>query len=208
MYSNFHRLLKQKEQAMSTQHQHRQMHLDDYLNFELLSETKHELIDGEIVAMTGASANHNTLSLNIASELRAKLKGTDCQSFIADMKLKVGQDCFYPDVMLVCGKDNESEIYKTSPILIVEVLSKSTRKFDQTYKRLRYQNIPSLEEYVLIEQDKGEVIVFARKEHWNPSYYYLGDEVPFYSLGLTIAVEEIYYQVNNEDVTNFLQEKN
>lgn len=193
---------------MGLHHQYKNMSADDYLNFELSSDTKHELYDGEIFAMTGASVNHNVISLNIASELRAKLKGSSCQSFMADVKLKVGQDFFYPDVMVVCSKDDESELYKTAPVFIVEVLSKSTRKFDQTYKRLRYQNIPSLEEYVLIEQDKGEVIVFARKDGWNPSYYYLGDEIAFYSLGVTVLVEEIYYQVNNEDVVAFLQEKN
>ena len=193
---------------MGLQHQHKKIGADDYLNFELSSDTKHELYDGEIFAMTGASVNYNVISLNIASELRAKLKGSSCQSFMADVKLKVGQDFFYPDVMVVCSKDDESELYKTAPVFIVEVLSKSTRKFDQTYKRLRYQNIPSLEEYILIEQDKGEVLVFARKDSWNPSYYYLGDEIAFYSLGVTVLVEEMYYQVNNEDVVAFLQEKN
>ena len=192
---------------MSLQRQYQKMSVDDYLSFELPSDTKHELIDGEIFAMTGTTANHNLLSVNMGAELRAKLKSTPCQTFIADMKLKVGQDFFYPDVVVVCSQDNESEMYKTSPTLIVEVLSKSTRKFDQTYKRLRYQNIPSLEEYVLIEQDKGEVIVFARKDSWNPTYYYLGDEITFYSLGVMVLVEEIYARISNEDVLAFLQEK-
>ena len=193
---------------MSFQHTYKKTSIDDYLNFELLSDTKHELIDGEIIAMTGASVNHNIISLNIASELRTNLKGSSCQSFMADVKLKVNQDFFYPDVMVVCSKDNESDIYKTAPVLIIEVLSKSTRKLDHTYKRLRYQNIHSLEEYVLIEQDKVEVTVFTKKDGWQPSYYYLGDEITFYSLDVTVLVEDIYDRVNNEEVITFLQEKN
>lgn len=193
---------------MSLQQKHQQISVDDYLNFELSSDTKHEFYDGEIFAMTGASINHNVISLNIASELRIKLKDSSCQPFMADVKLKIGQNFFYPDVMVVCTKDDESEIYKTAPLLIIEVLSKSTRKLDHTHKRLCYQNIPSLKEYVLIEQDQGEVVVFTRKDGWQPSYYYLGDEITFYSIGITVLVEEIYYRVNNEDVIAFLQEKN
>ncbi len=179
----------------------------DYLQGELLAETKHEYIDGQVHAMAGGSENHNLLSVNIATELKTRLKGTPCRTFIADMKVKVGANFFYPDVMVVCQEDNQSEYYKTAPVIIVEVLSKSTRRFDQTDKRLRCQRIPSLEEYVLIEQDKGEIQVFSKKDQWQSFYYYLGDDITFSSLGITVRVEDIYYQVNNEDVLDFLREK-
>ena len=179
----------------------------DYLQGELLAETKHEYIDGQVHAMAGASENHNLLSVNIATELKTRLKGTPCRIFIADMKVKVGANFFYPDVMVVCQEDNDNEYYKTAPVIIVEVLSKSTRRFDQTDKRLRCQRIPSLEEYVLIEQDKGEIQVFSKKDQWQSFYYYLGDDITFSSLGITVRVEDIYYQVNNEDVLDFLREK-
>ncbi len=193
---------------MSLQQKHQPISVDDYLNFELSSDSKHEFYAGEIFAMTGASINHNLLSLNIANQFMNKLKDTPCQTFMADVKLKVGQDIFYPDVMVVCAKDDESKIYKTAPLLIVEVVSKSTSKLDHTYKRLRYQNIPSLEEYVLIEQYQGMITVFTGKDGWRPSYYYLGDEITFYSIGATVSAEEIYYRVDNEDVIAFLQERN
>ncbi len=180
---------------------------DDYLQGELLAETKHEYIDGQVHAMAGAGENHNLLSVNIATELKTRLKGTPCRIFIADMKVKVGANFFYPDVMVVCQEDNDSEYYKTAPVIIIEVLSKSTRRFDQTDKRLRCQRIPSLEEYVLIEQDKGEIQVFSKKDQWQSFYYYLGDNITFSSLGVTVGVEDIYYQVNNEDVLDFLREK-
>ena len=180
---------------------------EDYLQGELLAETKHEYIGGQVHAMAGASENHNLLSVNIATELKTRLKGTPCRIFIADMKVKVGANYFYPDVMVVCQEDNDNEYYKTAPVIIVEVLSKSTRRFDQTDKRLRCQRIPTLKEYVLIEQDKGEIQVFSKKDQWQSFYYYLGDDITFSSLGVTVRVEDIYYQVNNEDVLDFLREK-
>ncbi|MEY3807457.1 MAG: hypothetical protein RI893_433 [Pseudomonadota bacterium] len=179
----------------------------DYLQGELVAKTKHEFIDGDVYAMAGASEYHNLLSGNIFAELKNQLKYTPCRTFIADMKVKVANDFFYPDVMVVCQQDNDFDYYKQSPVIIVEVLSKSTRKFDKTAKRLKYQSIPTLEEYVLIEQTIGEIEVFRRKEYWQSSYYYLGDAITFESLAITVLVEDIYYQVNNEDVLAFLQEK-
>lgn len=181
---------------------------EQYLQGELVAEFKHEFIDGEAYAMAGASETHNLLSLNIASELRNQLKGTPCRTFIADMKVKVANDFFYPDVMVVCQRDNDFDYYKQSPVIIVEILSKSTRKFDKNTKRLKYQNISTLKEYVLIDQSIAEIEVFKKKEHWQAFYYYLGDAITFESLGVTVLVEDIYYQVNNDDVLAFLQEKN
>lgn len=181
---------------------------EEYLQGELVAEFKHEFIDGEVFAMAGASEAHNLLSINMLSELRNKLRGTPCRTFIADMKVKVANDFFYPDVMVVCQNSDDSDYYKQSPVIIVEVLSPSTRKFDKTAKRLKYQNIPTLEEYVLIDQTIAEIEVFRKKEHWQSFYYYLGDAITFESLGVTVLVEDIYYQVNNDDVLAFLQEKN
>jgi len=198
---------------------------EQYLQGELVAEFKHEFIDGEAYAMAGASETHNLLSLNMASELRNQLKGTPCRTFIADMKVKVANDFFYPDVMVVCQQDiamdgvyaasqsgtgaaNDFDYYKQSPVIIVEILSKSTRKFDKNAKRLKYQNISTLEEYVLIDQSIAEIEVFKKKEHWQAFYYYLGDAITFESLGVTVLVEDIYYQVNNDDELAFLQEKN
>ena len=180
---------------------------EDYLRRELSTEIKHQLIDGEIYAMGGASENHNLLALNVATEFKNRLKGRPCRTFMADMKLRVAEDFFYPDVMVVCQEDNEHAYYKTSPTVIVEVLSKTTRKFDQSQKRLRCQSLPTLEEYLLVEQDKGEIQVFSRKDGWQSIYYYLGDEIVFACLDIAVPVEAIYDQVDNEDVAAFLEQK-
>lgn len=179
----------------------------EYLQGELLAETKHEYLDGEVYAMSGASENHNLLAGNLFAELKTKLKGMPCRTFMADMKVKAHQAFFYPDVMVVCERDNQDDYYKSAPVIVVEVLSKSTRRFDQSIKRQRYQALPTLEEYVLIEQDKGEIEVFRRRDGWQSTYYYLGDDIHFYSVDVTVAVEDIYYQVDNEDVVAYLQQK-
>ena len=184
---------------------------NEYLQGELVAKIKHEFIDGEVYAMAVASEIHNFLSGNIYTELKAQLKGTPCRAFIADMKVKVAHDFFYPDVMVVCQQDDttkKSDYYQQAPVIVIEVLSKSTRRFDKTAKRLKYLQIPTLEEYVLIEQAIGEIEVFRKKEHWQSSYYYLGDTITFESIGVSVPVEDIYYQVNNEDVLAYLQEKN
>jgi Uma2 family endonuclease len=86
------------------------------------------------------------------------------------------------------------------------VLSKATRKTDETVKLLSYINILSLQEYVLIEQDFVDIQVLRRREAWLPRHYFLGDEMTFESINLTLPVEEIYSRVQNEDMLEFLNQ--
>jgi Uma2 family endonuclease len=180
---------------------------DEYLRGELESDVKHELIEGSVYAMAGASANHERISGNVYAEFRSHLKNLPCEPFGSDMKVKVGSNFFYPDVIVDCNFD-ESEPYHTeSPVIIVEVLSKSTRRTDETTKRINYLNIPSLQEYVLIEQNIVDVEVVRRAEGWQSKHYFLGDEVTLEAIDLTLSVEEIYLRVHNEDVIEFLNQK-
>jgi len=181
--------------------------VEDYLTGELNSDIKHELIDGCVYAMAGASANHERISVNVLSEFRNHLKRSPCEPFGSDMKLRINANFFYPDVMVDCLFDNSEPYFTETPIIIVEVLSKSTRKKDTTLKLLSYINIPSVQEYVLIEQDFVDVQVFRRSEGWIPSHYFLGDEVTFESIGLTLPVEDIYHRVQNDDMLEFLANK-
>jgi Uma2 family endonuclease len=181
--------------------------MEDCLLAEQDAEIKHEYIDGELFAMAGASDNHNKISTNLLFVLMTYIRANQlpCFAYINDMKVKIThRKAFYPDVMVVCQKDNENAYYKTQPTLIIEVLSKSTRQRDKMLKRLSYQAIPTLEEYVLIEQDFCEIAVFRRKEGWQSSFYYQGENITFDSIGLTVAVADVYYQVNNEDMQQFL----
>lgn len=175
-----------------------------YLQSELLSEVKREYIDGVVYAMAGASKNHQRIIANVSGELRAQLKNSPCEPFSSDIKVKVGSKFFYPDVMVVCKDGTDNEYYTEYPKIIVEVLSKSTRRMDETAKKFAYQTLASLQEYVLIEQDFVDVEVCRRSESWVSQHYFLGDNVSFDSVGVTLSVADIYQRVENEDVSSFL----
>ena len=177
----------------------------DYLDAEKVSDVKHEYFDGEIFAMSGAKANHQRITMNVGGEFRNHLKGTPCEAFSSDMKVRAdeGNKYFYPDVVVSCNQDGESD-FTEFPRLIVEVLSDSTRKFDKDLKRKIYQTIPTLEEYVLIEQDHVEIEISRKSADWHSSYYFIDDEVTFESIGLTLPVLELYSRVENKELQAFL----
>ncbi|WP_394753587.1 Uma2 family endonuclease [Crenothrix sp.] len=181
----------------------------EYLVTEPDSEVRREYINGQLYAMAGGSANHNILSGNIFGEFRNHLKGTPCVTFMSDIKvpLKVssGNNYVYPDVLVDCSKIEGKSYFSNSPLLIVEVLSKSTRKRDLTTKLLRYINLPSLLEYVVVEQDFVQIHVFRKKTDWKDEFYFLGDSITFESIALTLSVADIYDRVENEDMDEFRQ---
>ena len=177
----------------------------EYLAGEKIAEIKHEYIDGEVFAMAGASASHNRISLNVARKFGNHLEGKPCQPYISDMKVNVGTKYFYPDVLVDCSGLNDDSHVTQSPTLIVEVLSKSTRRTDETIKRIAYTQINTLLEYVLIEQDFVDIEVIRRRNGWQSEHFYLGDSVTFEAIGLTLMVEEIYDRVNNPELVEWRQ---
>ncbi|MCI5195694.1 MAG: Uma2 family endonuclease [Candidatus Electrothrix sp. AW5] len=181
--------------------QKQQISEQEYLDGELLSEVKHEFIDGSVYAMAGASADHGRIAGNLFAAFLHHLRKqkSPCEPFQADMKVKTGTKYFYPDVLISCEQE-ENDYYRNAPLLIVEVVSQSTRKKDNTIKRQSYQTLPSLEEFVLIEQDFVDVEVCRRSKHWWSEHYYLGDTVHFASIDLTRPVEDIYARVMNDDM--------
>lgn len=177
----------------------------DYLAGEKIAETKHEYIDGEIFAMAGASASHNRISLNVATLFNVHLDGKPCQPYMSDMKVKVGTKYFYPDVLVECSGLADDSHVTEKPTLIVEVLSKSTRRMDETTKRIAYTQIDSLLEYVLIEQDFVDIEIIRRRTGWQSERFYLGDSLTFESIALTLTVEDIYARVNNPELVEWRQ---
>lgn len=178
----------------------------EYLQGEQISTIKHEYIDGEVYAMAGASRNHSLIVGNALRLISNHLQDTPCQTFVADMKVKAANSFFYPDVMVVCNDDEGDDYYTDKPKIIIEVLSKNTRRTDQTIKLAAYKTLPSLQEYVLIEQDHVDIEVFRRSANWFSERYFMGDEVFFESLDLTVSVIDIYQRVNNEDMQDYRQQ--
>ena len=180
---------------------------EEYLEGEKIAALKHEYVDGHIYAMAGAHSNHNVLSGNVHGEFRNHLKGKPCRAYMSDMKVRIanGSKYYYPDVLVNCPPVNG--YFTETPTIIVEVLSNSTRRIDETEKRLAYMQIETLEEYVLIAQDFVQIEVIRKSEGWKSAKYFLGDEVIFTSIGLTLSVEEIYDGVDNADMMEWLKQK-
>ncbi len=177
-----------------------------YLENERTSEMKHEYVDGQTYAMAGASPNHGRISANLIRRLGNQLDNSPCEPFSSDLMLKTPTGQYrYPDVMVVCDDEFIDNGYVTqTPVIIIEILSRSTRKIDERTKQLEYINIPTLKEYVLIEQDIVDIRVLRKSDDWRTSHYYLGESVYFESLDVTLSVEEIYNRVQNQDMTDFL----
>ncbi len=138
---------------------------DEYLQMEAQSPIKHEYINGEVYAMAGANDAHVTITLNLATLLRAHVRGTGCRVYITDMKVRLERrNCFYyPDILVTCDRrDQETSTYKRFPCLIIEVLSQSTEAFDRGDKFIDYQTLDSLQEYVLINTRQQRVETFRR----------------------------------------------
>lgn len=146
--------------------------VDEYIAGEQLSEIRHEYIGGQVYAMSGGSESHNAICLNIASAIREHLRGKSCKAFMADMKLRLSiaeDDIFYyPDVFVTCDPTDNEAYFKVRPSLIVEVLSPSTERLDRREKFLSYIRLSSLQEYVLVEQEKMHVTLFQQKNNWKP----------------------------------------
>jgi len=171
---------------------------NDYLAMELNSPVKHEYVAGNIYAMTGTSDIHNIITGNIYLALRNHLKGSPCRVFMADVKAKLIQSdaYYYPDVMVSCEK-SPNPYFREQPSLIVEVLSPTTAKFDAGDKRLDYQSLPSLQEYVLVSTDCMDVRVWRRSNEadWMVTIYTDGMMIPLSSVGLEIPIEQVYEEV-------------
>jgi len=178
----------------------------DYLAGEQDGQQKHEYIDGQVYAMSGASANHNRLAGNLYGELRQHLKGQPCQAYTADMKVKIDTRYFYPDVMVDCSAVDG--YFTETPIILIEVLSKSTKQTDKTIKLDTYTSIPTLQEYLLVEQDFVEIELLRRRTGWKAEHYFLGDSIFFESIGLQLTVAEIYERVTNDDMNEWLVAQN
>jgi len=171
----------------------------DYLQGELTSEIRHEYVGGETYAMVGASDRHGLITLNLATALRPHLRGTRCQLFASDMKLRIeaaGQTAFYyPDLLLSCDPDDRETYFRSRPCLIVEVLSEATERIDRREKLYAYTQIPSLQEYVLLSQSRVEAELHRREPSGWQTLRFDAGAVPFGCLGIVVPLDTIYEDV-------------
>jgi Uma2 family endonuclease len=145
---------------------------EEYLLAERQSEVRHEYVAGYVYAMAGTSEEHNFISTNMLAALHSHLRGKTCRVFMVDMKVRLalGQESifYYPDLMVVCDPRDTDRYFKPYPKVLIEVLSPDTERTDRREKLLGYIGIETLEEYVLVAQDKMEVTLFRRSTQWQP----------------------------------------
>lgn len=146
--------------------------VQEYLDGEELSDVRHEYVDGQVYAMSGGTKNHNKIALNISSDLESAMDGGPCETFINDVRLRVqsleNESYYYPDVVVSCDPSDDDEQFIDKPKTIVEVLSESTERRDKHEKFFAYRSIESLEEYVLVSQQRKEIIVARKANDWKP----------------------------------------
>jgi Uma2 family endonuclease len=171
----------------------------EYLEFEKESPVKHEYVDGQIYAMSGASAPHNRIARNICNRLDDHLADDECEPFISDMKVYVSATLYYyPDVVVACDPPDADPYSRRNPILIVEVSSSTTARTDRNEKLPAYKRIKSLKEIVLVAQEHVQIEVYRRQrgDRWHKEVLTaLNEELRLQSVGLTLRVAQVYRRV-------------
>ncbi len=181
------------------------MTTEAYLEFERQSEIKHEYLNGEIFAMSGASERHNLIVLNTGASLHTQLRKRPCKAYPSDMRVRIKGTSFYtyPDLSAVCGNaEFEDDVLDTllNPSVIIEVLSPSTENYNRGKKFQQYRKLDSLQDYVLIAQDSMRIEHYARQgEQWILTDVTSADGiVTLASIGCTLALSDVYEKVTFE----------
>ncbi len=190
-------------EAVVTERSRRTYSVEEYFELELASEERHELINGEIIAITGGTPNHNQLSGNLYAALNFLLRRSPYQAFVTDQRLWIESAAIatYPEVMVVSGELEFQSGRKdtlTNPVFIAEALSTSTQNYDRTGKFHLYRSIPSFREYVLMDQFAMHVERYRKNENgeWVLSEYDGADALlKLSSFEFEIALEDLYNKV-------------
>lgn len=179
---------------------------DEYLARERRALQKSELIDGRIVAMSGASERHNLIVVNIVSTLAQQLRGRSCKVYPSDMRVKVSATNLYtyPDISALCGEarfDDEHKDTLVNPTIIIEVLSQSTEAYDRGLKFEHYRRIESLVEYVLVAQDRIHVDCHRRGKDGQWALEEAGESrgvIKLHTVDCDLSLTDVYDKVGIE----------
>jgi Uma2 family endonuclease len=141
--------------------------IEDYLAGEETSNVKHEYLDGTIYAMAGATNQHNVIATSAIISLGGQLRGKPCQALNSDVKVRIEfpnhTRFYYPDAMVVCKSNLPTDHFQDQPVVVIEVLSDSTRRADLGEKRDAYLTLPSLKVLMFVEPEKPSVSLHRRK---------------------------------------------
>jgi Uma2 family endonuclease len=174
----------------------------EYLSGEEVSDVKHEYLGGTVHAMAGASNQHNAIAVNGLVSLGAQLRGKSCRPFNSDTKVRIEYPdhtrFYYPDALVVCHPNPSTDHYQDQPVVIIEVLSDSTRRTDLAEKRDAYLTIPSLKVLIFAESETPAVIVHRRKSEGGfvvETHSGLDATIPLPEIDVNLPLAELYEQV-------------
>jgi Uma2 family endonuclease len=175
----------------------------EYFAWEEKQTEKHELIDGEVYAMSGGSKNHSLIAVRLVTLFANHLEGSGCEVGNSDLRINIfaTDNYTYPDVSVTCDdRDRATTQYITYPCLVAEVLSPSTEAYDRGGKFRMYRQNPALQDYLLVSSTSVEIDLYQRQDNgaWNIINYQAGDWVELGSIGLGFAIEQVY---RNLDLT-------
>jgi Uma2 family endonuclease len=187
-----------KEPAVS--YKDKKYTIEEYLEMEQASQEKHEYYQGEIFAMSGPKVQHGIISGNIFGVLFNRLKGKSCRPFNGEQRVHIEKNTLftYPDIFVVCGQietRNNDDWNILNPVVIVEILSPSTRDYDRGQKFKLYRDIPALKEYVLIDSESINVEVFFlnKENHWElREYKSIENYFVLESIQVKLELREVY----------------
>lgn len=179
-----------------------ELNFDAYLEFETHSFERHEFVDGHLFVVPGGTLRHNFVRDELHALWRVAARSTDCRSFTGDVINRTPNDKgYYPDLFVVCEKVKGSARVVTKPCILVEVLSKTTEIVDRGEKWQHYQTIPTLEQYVLLNQNEPVAEVFARQNDgsWRYQKYVGSDVIYFPSINFDLSLEELYADLPEDE---------
>jgi len=186
---------------MSTVKQLESISIEEYLAGELVSPVKHEYLAGVVYAMVGTRNVHNVISGNCFASLHSRLKGKKCRPFNSDTKIRIRLPThtrfYYPDASVVCRPNPPDDSFQDEPAVVIEVLSRSTRRNDAGEKKDAYFTIASLAVYLLVEQDFARVTAYRRTEQGFVAEVYDGIQalVPLPEIETELPLAELYEEV-------------
>jgi Uma2 family endonuclease len=169
------------------------MSLDEFLAWEHDQPERYEFARGVITMMTGGSAAHVTIAMNLAFALRQALRGTGCRPFGSDMKVIASDTVRYPDISVTCRPIDDKDDRVLEPILIIEVISPSTEREDRGRKKFDYFATPSVRQYAIIEQDARRIDLYTRAgDHWTDEVVEGDAVLNLSSIGVEVSLDAIY----------------
>ncbi len=175
--------------------------VDDYLAGEEISPVKHEYVGGTLYAMVGARNVHNIIASNALATLWNRLRSSPCRPFNSDTKIRIRMPeqvrFYYPDVSVICRPNAQTDHFQDDPSVVIEVLSRGTRRTDEGEKKDAYLSIPSLLLYLLVEQETPLVTVWRRTDQGFVLEEYKGlkDVIPFHELNTELPLAELFEDV-------------